>query len=267
MNTGLGFSEIALIAVLVLLFFGSKEIPQFVRTVAKCMARIRFYTDKVKREFDSVTQITSIPQGKNVVPDRKTQLRKEYIAKRKELSGYSRSEKSNQITSLLCDTDYLKNASVVMLYASMGSEVKTDGLIKNLLASGKRVVLPYNKDNSGEMGVAEIFNPDTDVAVMSAGFPEVIESLRKPFFKSDLGCVICPGVAFDRYGARLGRGKSCYDRFLKELKGFVPIIGIGYSCQIYDDSIPFEYHDIPMDQIFTEDGPVMFVPPGEQKTV
>jgi 5-formyltetrahydrofolate cyclo-ligase len=266
MNTGLGFSEILLVAILVLLFFGSKEIPQFIRTVAKFMARIRFYTDKVKREFDSVTQITSIPQGNSVVPDKKALLRKEYIAKRKDLSESIRDEKSNQITSLLCDTEYLQNASVVMLYASMGSEVKTDNLIKKLLASGKRIVLPYCKDSSGEMAIAEIFNPETDVAVMNAGFPEVIESLRKPFFKSDLGCVICPGVAFDRYGARLGRGKSFYDRFLKELKGSVPILGIGYSCQIYNDSIPFEYHDIPMDQIYTENGPVMAIPQNVQQT-
>jgi 5-formyltetrahydrofolate cyclo-ligase len=260
MNTGLGFSEIALIVVLVLLFFGSKEIPKFVQTIAKFMARIRFYTDKVKREFDSVTQITSVPQGNSVVPEKKTLLRREYIAKRKELSENSRDEKSSQITSLLCDTEYLKNASIVMLYASIGSEVKTDSIIKNLLASGKRVVLPYCKNGFDEMAISEIFNPETDVAVMNGGFPEVIESLRKPFFKSDLSCVICPGVAFDRFGARLGRGKSYYDNFLKELKGSVPIIGIGFSCQIHHDSLPFEYHDISMDQIYTENGPVMPVP-------
>lgn len=266
MNTGLGFSEIALIAILVLLFFGSKEIPQFIRTVAKFMAKIRFYTDKVKREFDSVTQVASLPPGKNDVTEKKTLLRKEFIAKRKELSECTRDEKSSRITSLLIETTHLQNASVVMLYVSMGSEVKTDNLIKLLLAAGKRVVLPYSKDSSGEIAIAEIFNPETDVAVLNAGFPEVIESLRKPFFKSDLSCVICPGVAFDRYGARLGRGKSCYDRFLKELKGSVPIIGIGYSCQIHNDSMPFEYHDIPMDQIYTENGPVMAIPPNPLQT-
>jgi 5-formyltetrahydrofolate cyclo-ligase len=189
----------------------------------------------------------------------------EYIAKRKDLSESLRDEKSSQIASWICDSEYLQHATVVMLYASMGSEVKTGNLIKKLLASGKRIVLPYCKDGSGDMAVAEIFNYETDVAVISAGFPEVIESLRKPFFKSDLGCVICPGVAFDRYGARLGRGKSFYDRFLKELKGSVPILGIGYSCQIYDNSIPFEYHDISMDQIYTENGPVMAVPQSVQQ--
>jgi 5-formyltetrahydrofolate cyclo-ligase len=79
---------------------------------------------------------------------------------------------------------------------------------------------------------------------------------RDNFFKSDIQLIVCPAVAFDRYGGRLGRGKGSYDRFLKEMKGRVPIYGIAFDCQIMgsQDRLPFAYHDVVMDQVVTESG-------------
>lgn len=256
MNTGLGLSEIALILVLVLVFFGSKEIPQFIRVVAKFMARVRFYTDKVKREFDSVTQSLEppSPQGNLVIADKKTILRKQYILLRKELSDTIRKEKSQQIFDHLQKSPYFSNVTTVMMYAHIGCEVETRETIDLFLRSGKRVVLPYCKDSTGELGISEIHDTENGLHNGTGGFPEVPAELRKQFFKSDLQLIICPGVAFDSFGARLGRGKSFYDRFLRELKGQVPIIGLAFECQICKESLPFEYHDVVMDQIITESG-------------
>jgi 5-formyltetrahydrofolate cyclo-ligase len=255
-NTGLGISEIALIFVLVLVFFGSKEIPQFVRVVAKLMAKVRFYTDKVKREFDSVTQSLEppSPQGNLVIAEKKALLRKQYILLRKELTDTSRKEKSQQISDHLQKSPYFSNVTTIMMYAHIGCEVETRDTIDLLLRSGKRVVLPYFKDSTGELGISEIHDSVNGLQSGAGGFPEVPIELRKPFFKSDLQLIVCPGVAFDSFGARLGRGKSFYDRFLRELKGQVPIVGLAFDCQICKESLPFEYHDVIMDQIITENG-------------
>jgi 5-formyltetrahydrofolate cyclo-ligase len=254
-NTGLGISEIGLIFVLVLVFFGSKEIPQFIRVVAKFMAKVRFYTDKVKRELDSVTQSLEPPQAiQGGIAEKKATLRKQYISLRKELPDIARKEKSQQIFDHLKNSPYFSNVTTIMMYAHIGCEVETRETIGLLLGLGKRVVLPYSKDSSGDLGISEIHDLENGLRNGAGGFPEVPAELRKPFFKSDLQLILCPGVAFDSFGARLGRGKSFYDRFLRELKGQVPIVGLAFDCQICKESLPFEYHDVSMDQIVTENG-------------
>ena len=61
-------------------------------------------------------------------------------------------------------------------------------------------------------------------------------------------------MAFDIYGGRLGNGKGYYDSFLKEIKGRIPLFGIAFDCQIRSENLPFDYHDVSMDQVITESG-------------
>ena len=65
----------------------------------------------------------------------------------------------------------------------------------------------------------------------------------------EIELIIVPGVAFDKKGRRLGRGKGFYDRLLQSAKATK--IGVGYEFQLVDD-IPAEDHDVPMDIIITE---------------
>jgi 5-formyltetrahydrofolate cyclo-ligase len=60
---------------------------------------------------------------------------------------------------------------------------------------------------------------------------------------------LVPGVAFDKTGARLGRGKGIYDRLLKKSNGLS--IGIFYECQ-RADKVPSGEHDQKLDMIVTE---------------
>jgi 5-formyltetrahydrofolate cyclo-ligase len=71
-----------------------------------------------------------------------------------------------------------------------------------------------------------------------------------PMISSDkLDAILVPGLAFDRRGFRLGRGKGYYDRFLSTYKGIS--IGVCYSFQLFDE-IPIEKHDQKVDMIVTE---------------
>jgi len=65
--------------------------------------------------------------------------------------------------------------------------------------------------------------------------------------------VLVPGLAFTTTGARLGRGKGCYDRFLSrpELKGAIKI-GVCFASQLVS-SIPTDEHDISVDFICCEE--------------
>lgn len=65
----------------------------------------------------------------------------------------------------------------------------------------------------------------------------------------EIEIIVVPGVAFDRQGRRLGRGKGFYDRLLATSKATK--IGVGYDFQLVDE-IPAEEHDIPMNMVITE---------------
>ena len=59
----------------------------------------------------------------------------------------------------------------------------------------------------------------------------------------EIDAIICPGLAFDRQGGRLGMGAGYYDRFLCRTRPDALLIGIGYSWQLVDH-VPMEAHDI-----------------------
>jgi 5-formyltetrahydrofolate cyclo-ligase len=80
------------------------------------------------------------------------------------------------------------------------------------------------------------------------GVSEPIEEAAAP--PPDL--VIVPGLAFDPSGARLGRGKGYYDKWLGANPA-VKTLGVCFSCQILE-KIPAEGHDARVDVILTEEG-------------
>lgn len=261
MNTGLGFTEILIIAVLILIFFGSKELPIFLREVGRLSAKLKKYSDKIKRELDDLT-LSLEPKSDpfEEQKEKKKELRKNYLSARKKLSEEERYEKSKKILECLMSIDIYKKSTMIMMYVELGSEVITKPFIKDMIISGKRIILPYCIKDSNELGLAEVYDIDKDLIIGPKNVPEPSQELRKVFFKSDLQLVVCPGVAFDIYGGRLGRGAGSYDSFLREIKGKIPIVGLAFDCQIVPQSLPFEYHDVSMDMVITESGIVVGKP-------
>jgi len=262
MNTGFGFSEMLVIITLILIFFGSKELPAFLREIAKITAKVRRYSDRIKRELDDVARSTEpqpVPFAEQIA--KKKELRSYYASARHKLTGDEQERKSDAVMGHLLGLPTIQNATMIMVYVNIGAEVQTRKLIQELFARGKRVVIPYCLTGTTELGVAEIKNLESDVVSGVHNTLEPRSELRKTFFKSDLQVILCPGVAFDTSGGRLGRGKGYYDTFLRELRGRLPLIGIAYQCQILTETLPFEYHDIPMDIVVTEEGIVYGAPP------
>jgi 5-formyltetrahydrofolate cyclo-ligase len=88
------------------------------------------------------------------------------------------------------------------------------------------------------------------------GIPEPIRDAGNVYSINDSSStlVLVPGLAFDRYGNRLGRGKGYYDRFLGKsgMKSAIKV-GIAWEMQIVDEIVP-QAHDIAMDWICHERG-------------
>lgn len=252
MDLGIGFGEIAMVALLVLVFFGPKEIPTMLRQLGKITAMLRKNYAEITRELQKVAEPDSAqPVDTNVIE--KGKLRDQFVKIRNGMSTDDIAAKSKALAQRVFDHHEWKNASVLMIYLSLPHEVGTDAIIAEGLRLNKRMVVPYIKEGSKEFDITEITTLD-DLVFGPHAIRQPKPEFIKPFLKSDLKLILCPGVAFDRNGRRIGFGKGYYDRFLKELNARVPLVGLAFDSQIIvaPGEVPFCYHDVSMNVVVTE---------------
>lgn len=146
---------------------------------------------------------------------------------------------SQKIREHLCDFPLWKSARVVCAFTPLPGE--PDWLGGDLWADK---LLAYPR--IGEGGMTFFFSSDFEIGALGAREPVGGTMASAP----DL--ILVPGLAFDATGARLGRGKGFYDRWLAA-NSSVPSLGICFKCQILE-TLPFEAHDARVNAILTEDG-------------
>jgi len=78
-----------------------------------------------------------------------------------------------------------------------------------------------------------------------------------PMEPSAIDVILVPGLAFDRSGGRLGRGKGYYDKYLAGASGLK--VGVCFDEQIVG-TIPHEAHDRAMDAVVTPSGIILCAP-------
>ncbi|MEE8359634.1 MAG: 5-formyltetrahydrofolate cyclo-ligase, partial [Candidatus Omnitrophota bacterium] len=141
-----------------------------------------------------------------------------------------------------------KEAKTIGFYVSLASEVDTETLIDDALRSGKTVVAPVMDGN--DLRFHRIKDRKADLAEGPCGILQPDTSCEKPFPNDQIDLVIVPGVAFSKEGARLGKGRGFYDRFLKDLPRRVKKIGLAYDLQIIQD-LPITPQDVPVDKVIS----------------
>lgn len=134
-------------------------------------------------------------------------------------------------------------AGVVLLYHSLPDEVCTHAFIDRW-AGEKEIILPtvigddlvlyrYDGPESLHPGSFGILEPTGDT----------------PFTDySRIALAVIPGMAFDRLGNRLGRGKGYYDRLLPRLPHAYKL-GLCFPFQLLDEEIPHESFDQKVDEV------------------
>ncbi|MCQ2270658.1 MAG: 5-formyltetrahydrofolate cyclo-ligase [Bacteroidales bacterium] len=137
-------------------------------------------------------------------------------------------------------SDFL-NAHTVMLYSSLPDEVQTQTFIEKWRRE-KHIILPTVV---GDDIIPVELSENTGFAV---GDFNILEPQNEPY-QGDYDLIVVPGVAFDKNGNRLGRGRGYYDRFLCQHQK-VKKIGICFDFQLVDE-IPTEPTDIKMDEIIS----------------
>lgn len=131
-------------------------------------------------------------------------------------------------------------ASVAALFRSLPDEPGTLGA---LLAPRAVTLLPVI-GASGRAALA-LYEGEERMRVGEYG---IMEPCGAPY--DDYGSVeviVVPGVAFDRLGGRIGRGKGYYDRLLPQLRHAYRI-GLCFDFQIVD-SVPADENDATVDEV------------------
>ena len=177
----------------------------------------------------------------------KKMLRRELIEKRDLLSDDARAEAAKNIVSAVSSLDIFKDSSRILLFASYGSEIPTDGIFALCKEQGKRVYYP--KVCGKEM---HFYRTDA-LSELKEGFHGIREpegdSEEYEYYDGAGDLMIMPGVAFDKEGNRLGYGGGFYDRFLAKWPDLVlRSVAIGYKMQ-ETVHIPTESNDIKPEMI------------------
>lgn len=166
--------------------------------------------------------------------DEKKNLRAIMIACRDELPCDRAAAWSEIVQRQILASDFYREASALVLYATLGNEVSTDCIAADALASGRAVFYPRVETARREI-VARRIRDRSELVRGTYGIlepPESAEALDSKRFAKILVCV--PGVAFGPEGQRLGRGGGHYDRFIAQLGGEAITVGLAYSFQLLD---------------------------------
>jgi 5-formyltetrahydrofolate cyclo-ligase len=138
-----------------------------------------------------------------------------------------------------------ENAHVVFIYIAKHDKVETRGVIKELLRAGKRVVVPVCDVATKHIVASEILSlGECEEGAYGICEPTTIRAIEK----EEIDVYIVPGTQFDKTGNRKGRGLGYFDRFLVDVKGNKPIIGLCYKDQMMEKIEPQPW-DIPVDKV------------------
>jgi len=159
----------------------------------------------------------------------KQNIRSKILLKLKKHKEENRSKKSSLIKEKLFKDPFFKKAKRVMFYIAFKGEVETKEMITEALKKGKIIAVPVCVKNRASLKPALLYRQ----ARLKKGPYGVSEPVKSNYCAlKDLDLVITPGLAFDRSGRRLGRGKGYYDRFLKQIPKDTPSIGLAFKMQI-----------------------------------
>lgn len=139
----------------------------------------------------------------------------------------------------------LMRYSRFFVYLAIRTEVKTEALIGALLRENKQVFVPHIADRRME---AYPYGP-----LVCGKF-----GILTPENGEDSPCevALCPLLAFDKEGYRLGYGGGYYDAYFRAHPSVVRV-GLSYCGQAVE-ALPHEPHDVPLDFVVTENGILSF---------
>ena len=184
----------------------------------------------------------------------KVQHRKIAISKRRKIyEALHQEEYAKRITYFFNEwVSGQKSVFVVALYHPVNSEINPLSLIEYLDTKNKTICLPMVVNKKQPL-IFKPWRPEKKMVIGHYGIPVPDNDQT---LIPDL--IICPLLAYDSKGTRLGYGGGFYDRTLynlrKNFKKKIIAVGLSYSSQNYNGLLPIEKTDEKLDAILTESG-------------
>lgn len=181
--------------------------------------------------------------GMTDLREAKQRLRTQIRLLKRERTPQDLAAQSQHTVSCLLSHPRVLGSKVIMAYHSLSDEVDTRILLERLLSMGKTVLLP--QVTGASTMVLRHYEGPGSLKAGAFGIMEPVGELFSDYPSIDLAIV--PGMAFDRSGHRLGRGKGYYDRLLPQLTNAYKI-GICFDFQMRE-SVPYDERDVVMDEV------------------
>lgn len=178
-----------------------------------------------------------------------------------------RRKEEAETLSLLQKLDSWEKSRNILVFISMQDEFKTYSIIRQAQKDGKRVWTPRMYGRKMKFQLIDSADRREQVSDPPPFRPEeyplqynpygIWEPLRDlPVFTNDTegeSFVVTPGLAFDRQGNRLGRGRGYYDGWFAEMAsalagGRIHPVAVGYGIQLLDE-LPHDEHDYPLPRL------------------
>ena len=180
----------------------------------------------------------------------KTTLRQEMKERLALLPAKQFREAGLKAVSVICSSPIWDQYKTILLFMSMKNEIDTLPLLEAALKDKKKVFLPRVEEGGQRKirfyRVQDSWNSDSwNRDSLNQNSYGILEPFPKdPLEAADFPALIfTPGLAFDRQGNRLGRGKGYYDRFFAEIEGKeFEAVGLCMGIQIIP-SAPVEKWD------------------------
>ncbi len=135
----------------------------------------------------------------------------------------------------------------IVVYQAMGSEVDLGGLVAAHEQPERRYAVTRTPEDGLTLTVHPWGGPQErhpyGYDQPLAGSPRIADE--------EIGAVLVPALAFDTTGARLGRGKGYYDRFLARLAP--SCLRIGITGDYVVERLPVGPHDVVMTHLAFSD--------------
>ncbi len=187
----------------------------------------------------------------------KTQLRREVREKLQTLTSEQRKIYSAGICGRLCCEKLWNAVGMIGIFSSGSDEPDLEEFVEWAQRRGKRLFLPRFNCDIKAYEMVEVEDFSTMLREGRYHIPEPLAELPAASRKEcdELLSYIIPGMAFDRTGNRLGRGRGYYDRLLAGAGGRK--LGVFFSFQELG-AIPGEAHDRRLDMAVTEKEMIYF---------
>lgn len=181
----------------------------------------------------------------------KASLRNNYLSLCESMPKAFSTRIDGTVRQMFLMLDLYRQADLVLGYLPVHEEIDTLPLLRDALAAGKRVALPYLNAKTNELEFYEISSLDNlSRGSRGLGCPPASDAM--PLQESDFLGSIClvPGLVFDGEGNRVGYGAGYYDNFLAFYPG--DKIGLVRSVQVSSNPLPHDAGDVAVDVLVTE---------------